>query len=155
MLTLSTIRKITLFSLVSCFIGTFRIPVQANPIPISAGSPNAKILRGYTRGTVGLHNIVGERDQRRNRCMGYGSASPDHQIQLQPGRAQISFQVQSKRRDTTLVVKGPGSSIFCADDSPLGKDAGLKLNNLPPGRYEIWVGAFDAGENFAYTLSIQ
>lgn len=118
-------------------------------------SPQVKVLRGYLRGTVGLHNIVGNRDQRRQRCMGYGSASPDHQIEITQNLSRISLQVRSRARDTTLVIRGPKNSIFCADDSQLGKDAGMTLSNLQPGLYQVWVGAFDSGDKFPYTLSIR
>ena len=138
--------------------GMIPTAVNANikTVQISSGPQQQRLLRGYTRGTVGLHNIVGERDRNRNRCMGYGSTSPDFQLELKQGASnQVDLQVRSKSKDTTLVVRGPGNAVFCADDSNLGKDAGMKLNNLQPGLYQVWVGAFDAGDNFPYTLTIR
>jgi hypothetical protein len=155
MLKFTIFRRMSLWSLAAILAGTTSISVNANPIQISQGPQQSKLLRGFTRGTVGLHNIVGNRDQNQNRCMGYGSASPDHQLELKSGITQISFQVRTQRQDSTLVIKGPGNAVFCADDSSFGKDAGIKLNNLPPGQYEVWVGSFDAGKTFPYTLSIQ
>lgn len=155
MLKVTTIRYFTLLSFAALLAGVAFSPADASPIQLFSSPRSSKLLRGYTRGTVGLHNIVGERDQRRNRCMGYGSASPDHQLDLRRGLTDVSLQVRSKFKDSTLVLKGPGNALFCADDSSLGKDAGMKLNKLPPGLYDVWVGAFDAGDNFAYTLSIR
>ena len=139
---------VCLFSLsVDAVVPTIRL----SPKP----SSQPKVVRGFLRGTVGLHNIVGEKDQRKKRCMGYGSATPDHQLSVTNRRSKLSLQVRSRAKDTTLFVRGPNNSIFCADDSALGKDAGLILSNLKPGLYEVWVGAFDNGDRFSYTLSIR
>ena len=113
------------------------------------------VVRGFIRGTVELHNLVGDRDKANRRCMGYGGAAPDHVLDISKGVSQLSLQVRSSAKDTTLVIKGPNQSLFCADDSKFGKDAGINLTNLTPGRYQVWVGSFDARKNFSYQLSLR
>ncbi|MEM9137474.1 MAG: hypothetical protein AAGB01_09020, partial [Cyanobacteria bacterium P01_F01_bin.42] len=67
-------------ALATCLIATTASANQIVSLPVTQSS-QPQVLRGYLRGTVELHNIVGDRDQRRERCMGYGSASPDHQFE--------------------------------------------------------------------------
>lgn len=149
--------RLSLIGLVALMASLFpTAEVASQTIRLSAQPSNQpKVVRGYVRGTVGLHNIVGERDRQQQRCMGYGSASPDHQLDLTQGLTTVSLQVRSRAKDTTLVIRGPNDAVYCADDSALGKDAGMTLQNLPPGLYQVWVGSFDMGGKFSYTLSIQ
>ena len=151
-------RSLRMLGLAALFICLVPITAIANTqtVQLSKQTLNQpKRFRGYIRGTVGLHNIVGERDQLRRRCMGYGSASPDYQLEVTEGMPSLALQVRSRAKDTTLVIKGPNNRILCADDSALGKDAGMTLQNLEPGLYQVWVGAFEIGDRFSYTLSLQ
>ena len=113
-------------------------------------------VRGYVKGTVALFKTVGDRDSSQKRCMGYGSLTPDHTLQVQQGASRVALQVRTKQQDTTLVVEGPDNRIYCSDDSPQGgKDAGLVLTNVKAGDYKVWVGAFEPGAAFRYSLNVQ
>jgi hypothetical protein len=112
--------------------------------------------RGYVKGTVALFKTVGDRDSSQKRCMGYGSLTPDHTLQVQQGASRVALQVKTKQQDTTLVVEGPDNRIYCSDDSAGGgKDAGLVLTNVKAGNYKVWVGAFEPGAGFRYSLNVQ
>lgn len=133
-------------------------PALANKKSILIASrPTRKplVVRGFIRGTVELHNLVGDRDKANRRCMGYGGAAPDHILDISKGVSRLDLQVRSSAKDTTLVIKGPNQTLFCADDSKFGKDAGISLSNLSSGRYQVWVGSFDSGKNFSYRLSLR
>jgi hypothetical protein len=67
------------------------------------------------------------------------------------------LQVRSKQQqDTTLVVEGPDNQIYCSDDSSQGgKEAELVLTNLKAGNYKVWIGAFEPGAGFRYTLNVK
>jgi hypothetical protein len=113
-------------------------------------------VRGYVKGTVALFKTVGDRDSSQKRCMGYGSLTPDHTLQVQQGASRVALQVKTKQQDTTLVVEGPDNRIYCSDDSAGGgKDAGLVLTNVKAGDYKVWVGAFEPGAGFRYSLNVQ
>lgn len=112
------------------------------------------VLRGYNRGAISLHHIVGSRDSNRNMCLGYGSYNADHIIKLEQRLPNLTLQVKSKYPDTTLVVSGPNNKLYCADDSPSGKAAQLKIHNPKPGTYKVWVGGFEQGTAFRYTLKV-
>ncbi len=131
-------------------------PSQSAPIQLGlANAPSPKVVRGFTRGSVALFKTVGDRDANNRRCMGYGSLQPDHVVEVKDNLKQLSLQVGTSGLDTTLLVKGPGDRLLCADDALNGgKDAGLKLENVKPGTYQVWVGAFEPGDKFKYTLTL-
>ncbi len=131
--------------------------VNANPanfasLSLSPGF-SSKTVKGYAKGAIALHRVVGERDMQRNMCLGYGSPSPDHVLVLKKKVNKLRLQVNS-RRDTTLLIKGPNNRLYCLDDSSKGKDAGWIANQLPAGKYSIWVGAFERGQQFRYTVTV-
>jgi hypothetical protein len=128
---------------------------QGTPLVLAAPAQNVDV-RGYVKGAVALFKTVGDRDSNQKRCMGYGSLTPDHTLDIQQKTSQVTLQIRTKEQDTTLVVEGPDNRIYCSDDSPQGgKDAGLVLSNLNPGNYRVWVGAFEPGAGFRYTLNVQ
>ncbi|UJB68425.1 hypothetical protein HRE53_18015 [Acaryochloris sp. 'Moss Beach'] len=131
--------------------------VNANPanfasLSLSPGF-SSKTVKGYAKGAIALHRVVGERDMQRNMCLGYGSPSPDHVLVLTKKVNKLRLQVNS-RRDTTLLIKGPKNRLYCLDDSAQGKDAGWIADQLPAGKYSIWVGAFERGQQFRYTVTV-
>lgn len=127
---------------------------QAISLSLNSGQRTAG-LRGSARGMTGLHNIVGDRDSRQNRCLGFGALTPDHVLNLTTNIDQLTFQVETANQDTTLVIQGPNRQVYCGDDSSRGKDAGLSLQNLKSGEYKVWVGTFDQGQRFPYRLTIR
>lgn len=131
---------------------------QANPanfasLSLSSGFSSQRV-KGYAKGTIALHRIVGERDVHKNMCLGYGSPTPDHMLVLKNSVSKLRLQVHSQR-DTTLLIKGPGNRLYCLDDSAQGKDAGWIATQLPAGKYSIWVGSFERGQQFRYTVTVE
>ena len=130
----------------------FANPANFASLSLSPGF-SSKTVKGYTKGAIALHRIVGERDMQRNMCLGYGSLSPDHELVLKKNVKKLSVQVSSSR-DTTLLIKGPKNRLYCFDDSAQGKDAGWIANQLPAGKYSIWVGSFEKGQQFRYSVTV-
>ncbi len=128
-------------------------PLIASIVALESTTPPTT-LRGVVRGSVELHHLVGDRDSFQNRCMGYGSVEPDHVLRLPQDLKTLKLQVTSQNRDTTMIVRGNGK-VYCADDSPSGKDAGITLSNLKTGNLEVWVGSFEARQRIPYRLTIR
>lgn len=137
------------------------LPALANPANFASLSlapgfgPGTGQVNGYVRGAIALHQAVGARDVRSNLCLGYGSPSPDHLLVLKRDFSRLKLQVKSQKQDTTLLIKGPGKELYCLDDSDQGKDAGWIANHLKAGTYQVWVGSFEKGQQFRYTLTAQ
>ncbi len=114
-------------------------------------------IQGQTGGTTSLPSAVAgrSRDSLGNDCLGYGALTPNHVLQLESGRDRLVLTVDSGGQDTTLIVKGPGGQVLCGDDiSGRNLDAHITADNWQPGTYEVWVGTFDAGQRYNYTLIV-
>jgi hypothetical protein len=134
------------------------VQAQSSPemISFASGSAEKVEVRGFASATVPLYQAIAERDSNQQRCMGYGALTPDHVLDLKGDVSQLKLRIASRGQDTTLVVQGPGDRLICADDAPEGgKDAGIDWNNAKAGTYKVWVGAFDAGNRFRYTLNAE
>ncbi len=129
---------------------------QGTTLVLAAPAQNVDV-RGYVKGAVALFKTVGDRDINQKRCMGYGSLTPDHTLQVSQKMSQVMLQVRSKQQqDTTLVVEGPDNRLYCSDDSSQGsKEAGLVMTNLKTGNYRVWIGAFEPGAGFRYSLNVK
>jgi hypothetical protein len=119
-----------------------------------AGS-GRQTIQGQTGGTTSLPSAVAgqARDPLGHDCLGYGALTPNHILQLASGRDRLVLTVDSGGQDTTLIVKGPGGQVWCGDDiSGRNLDAQIAASGWQPGTYEVWVGTFDAGQRYNYTL---
>ncbi len=79
-------------------------------------------------------------------CLGFASASPDHEFQFSDAPGRLTFTVDSfgPSVDTTLAIKTPDGSWLCGDDiSSTDKDATITVTGAAAGNYQVWVGTFD------------
>jgi hypothetical protein len=117
-------------------------------------SPEKATVNGTTAGSFSLTSLK-NKDIHNRPCIGYGSSNPDHVIVLQKGFSHLRLQVNSRGKDTTLVVEGPDGNFRCGDDSSGSKDASIDDSNWKAGRYLVWVGSIESGPRYDYTLSVQ
>lgn len=118
--------------------------------------PNTTSGEGHTGGSTSLPALVGNRDLDDNFCLGFGYDIPDYILVLDEDVDRLAIQVDSRGRDTTLIVQGPDDrTLYCADDTESGTDARLMLPEGKAGRYRIWVGAAEPGVNWDYKLSVE
>lgn len=148
-------------------LGCFILLTVVKVIPVSAESANFGTLtlspgfsraigtvRGFTGGSYSLPAIANS-DREGKRCLGFGDTQPDHIMVLQKDFSRLRLQVDTQGKDTTLVVKGPNNSVLCGDDTGSSKDASVSQTKWAAGTYEVWVGTFDAGARWKYTLTAQ
>ena len=122
---------------------------------LSSGFQSAQgVMQGRTGGSFSLSSIA-NRDRAGNLCIGFGDSTPDHVLNLQSNFARLSLQVNSRGNDTTLIVQGPNGFLRCGDDTGSSKDASVGGENWPSGTYRVWVGAFEAGKQFDYMLTVR
>ncbi|RUR74584.1 hypothetical protein DSM107007_50890 [Nostoc sp. PCC 7120 = FACHB-418] len=101
-------------------------------------------------GSVEGNRITGRIETPTGPCNGFVDETPDHTIRLTSKFDYLKLQVQSPQ-DTTIVVKGPGGT-WCNDDLD-GKNPGI-IGEWLPGNYQVWVGSYQKGKYFPYTLQI-
>jgi hypothetical protein len=132
------------------------VQAQSSPEMISLAGGSTQQVRGFASATVPLFEAIAERDSNQQRCMGYGSLAPDHVLDIKGDVSQLKLRIASRGQDTTMIVQGPDNRVLCVDDAPEGgKDAGLDWNNAKTGTYKVWIGAFDSGNRFRYTLNVE
>jgi hypothetical protein len=113
-------------------------------------SPDPFTVRGMSGGSVSAHQVAGRSETATGPCTGFVDEPPDHTLALASQFDYLKLQVQSPQ-DTTITVKGPGGT-WCNDDFD-GKNPGI-VGEWLPGNYQIWVGSYQKGKYFPYTLQI-
>lgn len=116
--------------------------------------PTAGQVPGHTGGAYSLSSIANS-DRNNKPCIGYGAEAPDHIMVLQKEFPKLSVEVNSRGRDTTLVIRGPGDFTLCGDDIGSSKDASVEASNWKPGEYRIWVGSVNPRQRWNYTLTVR
>lgn len=92
-------------------------------------------------------------------CAGFASIAPSYRVQWtgETAALRIFFVAADSApdRDTTLLVNNPGGVWTCNDDAGEGSgDPLVVFENPAPGRYEIWVGNYNAGQTTSGTLYV-
>lgn len=129
-------------------------------LTLSLGFPqNSGLVAGYTGGSYSLSSIT-NKDDHGKACIGFGDETPDHIMVLEEDFSNLSVLVNTGGKDTTLVIQGPQEnpnqgSVRCGDDTDSNKDASVEDSNWEAGIYKIWVGSFDAGQKWDYTLTVR
>ncbi|MBE9049991.1 hypothetical protein IQ243_06130 [Nostocales cyanobacterium LEGE 11386] len=113
-------------------------------------SPDPLIVRGMSGGSVPGKKVAGRSESLTGPCTGFVDETPGHILKLTSAFDYLKLQVQSPQ-DTTMIVKGPGGT-WCNDDFE-GKNPGI-VGEWLPGDYQIWVGSYEKGKYFPYTLQI-
>lgn len=111
-------------------------------------------VAGSTGGSYSLPSIANS-DLHKKPCIGFASQTPDHILVLEKDFSNLTIQINSRGRDTTLLIKGPNNTIYCGDDTGLRKDASIEATNLKAGTYEVWVGSLEAGQRWNYILTVR
>ena len=116
-------------------------------------STEAGVLNGHTGGSYSLA-AISNRDVEGVACLGYGDSRPDHIVTLESDFAQLAFQVDSKGKDTALLIQGPGG-VRCGEDaSAINFDDRIEIENAKRGRYSVWVGTMEPRSRENYRLLV-
>lgn len=83
-------------------------------------------------------------------CWGYSSIEPTAAVDV--AATGPLYLAAGSDLDLTLAVRGPDGEVSCADDEAGGFNPGLAFEAAEPGRYEIWIGTFGAGEGYPPTV---
>jgi len=81
-------------------------------------------------------------------CRGVLRPVPQHVIEVTAAIAALSIVVNAANSDPTLVIRTPDGRYLCNDDYE-GLDSRVRAP-FGPGRYEVFVGAYDTGGRSSY-----
>jgi len=104
------------------------------------------------------HKVVAGGNINLGRCRsswkGFVSERPDLQLAYKTtGRSTLTIYIESDM-DTVLLVNDPSEAWHYDDDSGPGMNGKLVFRSARQGRYDIWVGLFEAGRGKLPSVSI-
>lgn len=87
-------------------------------------------------------------------CSGYATSAPTFSVNYTSGAFPTLRFYFIGSSDTTMIVNTPGGSYFCVDDSFGTLNPTLDFQSPSSGRYDVWIGAFNAGGSVGGTLYV-
>ena len=88
-------------------------------------------------------------------CAGYAAVAPDFRMTWSGDSSELRiFFAADRGGDTTLLVNLPDGSWVCNDDAVGTVEPMVVLPNPSQGRYDVWVGSYEAGAFVAGTLHV-
>lgn len=118
---------------------------RAQTINLSTGfMPDPNVVQGMAGGPVAANTVQQD-------CRGFIPTQPSHILTTPTGFRFLRVFAESPQ-DTTLMIRSV-QQTWCADDT-YGTNPGLDLDNLPPGRYDIYVGSYYQGRMAPFRLSL-
>ena len=119
-------------------------------VSLAAGFwPDPHTVSITSGGNVDLSEAVPGED-----CAGYATSNPDFKLRWEqddPGLLKIWVE---SNEDTTLVINDSNGNWHCDDDSYGDLNPVVELNAAGDGRFDIWVGSYEANSNYSSTLYI-
>lgn len=162
----SNYQRLTIWGILSVALATVGNALVANSVAVAQNSANFGVItlssasgvpggpvRGHTQGSVPLSSMA-RQDNQGNMCVGFAESEPDHMLRVEQDLGAIALQVNSNGGDTTLLIQSTDGRTWCGDDAGNSSDARVQIRNLTAGDYRVWVGSFDPGVRYQYTLQI-
>jgi hypothetical protein len=89
-------------------------------------------------------------------CDGWATAAPDYQVTYTSGDQSLLrfYFVPDTTGDATLIINTPDGEWVCGDDSFDGLDPTVDFDDPDGGRYDVWIGSFDDGEQIDGELRV-
>lgn len=126
----------------------FNAPPNYGSVSLETGfQPDPYTLQLASGGDIDVSRTIG------GACAGYVTSAPDFSVSFGAGSLPLYISVQSAS-DTTLVVNDAGGNWFCDDDSGGNLNPRIVFSNPGGGRYDIWVGSYEANGSREAVLSI-
>ena len=134
------------------------VDVNARPLHgqarLSSGfSPNPHRASVRAGGPVDATLALATHTVAEGYCYGRITREPTYRLTWNGRGEPLYISTGSEEVDTLLLVNAPDGSWWCDDDSAGNLNAGLVIEDAPPGVYDIYVGAFDS-ETLASDLFI-
>jgi hypothetical protein len=135
---------------------------SAGKVPDQRMNPDEQPYNGETSLSTGFGSTrrvavrAGGRIDARSvgrQCTGFAGSKPDYRVRYQAqaiggkvGSAMPLIFTVNSRADTMLAINGPDGRWYCDDDSGPGTNPLVRFDAPRTGRYDIFVGIYEAGE---------
>lgn len=115
--------------------GTVRLAPSFTP------DPHTKVIVAGGSVDVSSQNVGAE-------CRGFAATAPDYSLRWGGGsQLNFSFAAAGSGDDTTMIINTPTGKWLCNDDAGSATlNPAISLNNPGSGRYDIWIGSYNAGD---------
>lgn len=87
-------------------------------------------------------------------CAGFTTSEPSFSVNYTAGPFPVLRFYFVGSGDTTMIINGPNGSYLCVDDSFGTLNPTIDFNAPTSGRYDVWIGTFNAGASIAGTLYV-
>ena len=112
---------------------------------VQAGqNPGGHTAAGIAGGAMNIANAI-------DGCQGWISTRPDYRVQWRGRADSLGFGFRTSdtagtTKDTTLSIRQPDGFWQCDDDSGIGLNPMILIENPEPGEYTVWVGSYEEEE---------
>lgn len=87
-------------------------------------------------------------------CSGFTTSAPSYSVNYSAGAYSLLRFFFVGGSDTTMVINDPFGNFYCMDDSFGTLNPTIDFTSPANGRYDIWLGTYNAGGSAGGTLSI-
>jgi hypothetical protein len=145
---IANILKPSCYLLIAAIVSIFSATVAAQSILSDPNFGSVTLAAGFSPDPQ-VRTIIAGGSTEIASCAGYFSEAPDLNLNYESGIFDLGIFTKSGV-DTTIAVNAPNGDWICNDDSDYlgGTNAGVLIENPQSGLYNIWVGAYTAGDAY-------
>lgn len=135
-------------------------PAQAQDWTLDPTFGTYDVVAGFEPDPMIIENIISgggvEVGAMIGGCNGYVATAPDVRVNYTAGAYPLTFAtVGPDGTDVTLLINGPDGTWYCNDDvDETTLNAALTFSTPMSGQYDVWIGTYNAGENFEAALAL-
>ncbi len=126
----------------------FSLPAVYGSTALTSGFIPDPFTVGITAGGPASASYLG------GGCTGYTTSAPSFSVNYTSGAFPLLRFYFIGSGDTTMIINTPSGSYVCVDDSFGTLNPTLDFNTPSSGRYDVWIGTFDAGGSIGGTLYV-
>jgi len=128
------------------------LSMRSQPTALSRNfRPDPIKLEGTAGGNISLVSLAGVDAK----CRGFASSQPNHVLELSANFPMLDILAYAGNvnDDLTMLVKGTGGLVICADDEHQRRNTHV-FRRLHQGSYQVWVGSREQNKPIKYSLTL-
>jgi hypothetical protein len=151
--------KLSMVAAAATAVALLAVPAQAQDWTLDPAYGTYDVVAGFEPDPMIINVISGGAEDVSafiGGCNGYVATAPDVRINYTAGGYPLTFAaVGPDGTDVTLLINGPDATWYCNDDVGDGSlNSALTFTAPMSGQYDVWIGTYNAGENFEAALAL-